>query len=504
MQKKIKFKRFEKTERSIKEIVEEDGVIGVSDILYITEKLCLLLNKPTNNEAEKNTTIYPDNIMVNVYGDIRIVQKVKEPSILEPYIPPELPHFKSEDSKAEVYSIGILMLYMMTGKEKKKEMNIGLISPDVIPLIESCTAFDPNERFNDTAQLLAVIQSKTGFRIESITSFPGIFLICLAVAFTSFFGWIGTKQGADYGKSTGYRSGFLKGFDQGYLDAPGIGLNPVSAERNNGNLSGNFIVEDGPIAVYDGEYVYFLTAESLCRMDPYTREIDYIEKLSNAYGLQCLDGSLYYCLDGKIYQKNAKTEKAKIVCESGGMQFYIFENEFYLYDEYGTGYLYRLEVGKGLLKQLNGTVSYKCLNIVDGQLYYISPEWDNCLCRSDLDGGNNTIISSGKYRSMCIYDGQIFAVDEDGIVCMDFKGGNNKRIVNGEINDPNVCNGGIYYISENGSLEWMSIDGKYRYTIVNTKTRCFNVAGQWIIYKNEEDNDSLWRVHIGGSYNARI
>lgn len=504
MQRKKRFRWSGKTERSVAEIVIEDGVMRQRDVIYIIKKLCSLPDSPVSGgDTGWKMFIHPENVMVNIHGDIRTGETVHPLSALEPYMPPELAQTDPSAQGARVYALGMLMLYMATGKATKADMNIESVSRVLRSLIERSTAFDPRERFPDTKALLAAIRREAGKKAMSILSV--ISLICLAAVLVFFFGRAGQSQGGAAGEKTGYRSGFSEGFEQGFSDAPGIGLNTASLNAHNGNLSGNFSAEGGPFAVCGEDGVYYLTGENLCRMDPYTKETEIMAVVSDAYALQYYNGWLYYCAEEGVFRMDVKTAEAEIVCESPGMQLYIFDDGFYLYDSAGTGYLYRIDTEKGALIQLNGATAYHCLNIVNGQLYYISPDRENCLCRSDLDGGSLSVISSGTYESMCVYDGSIYAATEDGMVRMDLNGGNPESILSRAVYDPNVSDGGIFYISGQGrTLEWMSLDDKTRYTVVTARTGSFNVAGQWIFYRNEDDGGRLWRVRIGGSDNTRV
>lgn len=506
MQRKIRFRWSGKAERSVAEIVTEDGAMRPRNVLYIIQKLCSLPgSSPSGEEAWRQTPIHPENIIVSAHGDVRAEETARPLSALEPYLPPELQQADLSAPGAKVYALGMLMLYMATGKKTKADLDSESVNRVLLSLIERCTAFDPKERFQDAKALLAAIRREAGPVKKILHVLTVLFLACLAVVLVSFFGRAGLFRGGAAGEKTGYRSGFSEGFAQGFADAPGIGLSIASLGAHSGNLSGNFAAEGGPFAVCGEDAVYCLAGESLCRMDPYTKEIEIMSEITGAYALQYYNGSLYYCTEKNLCRMDLKTSKEEIVCESRGMQFYIFDDDFYLYDSAGTGYLYRIDPEKDTLIQLNGATSYRCLNIVNGQLYYISPDRGNCLCRSDLDGSNTSVISSGVYETICVYDGSIFAATGGGVIRMGLNGGNPESILSRAVYNPNVSNGGIFYISGQGrTLEWMSLDGKTRYTVVTAKTGSFNVAGQWIFYRNDDDGGRLWRVHIGGSDNARV
>ena len=506
MKNKKRFRWGEKKERTVSEIISEDGTLGQQDVLYISEKLCSRLEStfPGENSRHK-ALIHPGSVVVDIHGDVRIADTESFFSSAEPYLPPEWSSSDPYTPGAAVYAIGMLMLFMATGKGTKSELNTGTLSRTLRSLIQRCTAFDPKERFSDLNELMTALRQETGSgkKVRSVLAL--LFLICLTGGPAFFFGREGMLNGSAAGERKGYRSGFKRGFEQGFSDMPGIGISEASPDGHNGNLSGNMILAEGPFAARSEEEVFYLTEKNLCRMDPYTQEVEVMAEMSDAYDLQYHNGYLYYCVGENLCRMDIQTAEAETVCESGGMKLYIFNDTIYLYDKEGTGYLYRVDIEGGALIQLNGAASFHCLNIVDGQLYYISPENDHCLCRSDIDGGNQSVISSGVYESMCIYNGSIIAAAGDGLIRMNLNGGNPENILSGSAYEPNVSDGGIFYVSgQRRTLEWMSLDGRVRYTVVPTGTGSFNVAGQWIFYKNEDDGGSLWRVRIGGSDNVRI
>ena len=501
-----KFKWRGAPERSIDEIVSIDGTMRPGEVLWVIRSLCeMSAGADAGKGNMRDIFFHPKNVFLNLNGEVRTEGITHQLSAIEPYLPPELTQADSYVPEAEVYAMGILMLYMATGKAVKEEVDTESVSRLLRSLITRCTAFDPEKRFRDTKALLAAIRYETGIRKKMRYLLPALLIVALAGVLVFFFGRTGSLRGSEQGEGEGYGLGYTEGFAKGFTDAPGIVIQPALPDSQNGNLSGNYFTENGPLSVCDGDVVYYLTGESLYRMDPYTRETRKLADVSDAYSLQYHDGRLWYCTESQLFRMHPETGEAETVCESDGMKFYIFDDTLYLYDQDGTQYLYRVDPEKGSLIQVNGATSYQCLNIVEGQLYYISPDRGMCLCRSNLDGSNESIISSGVYETMCVHDGSIYAVTADGMLCMDLNGGNPERVISHTVYDPNVSDGGIFYISGKGrTLEWMSLDGKTRFTVVTTKTGAFNVAGQWIFYRNEEDGGRLWRVHIGGTNNARV
>lgn len=506
MRKMSRLIRKEKTEQSVSEMVTENKSLRFKDILYIIEQLCLLPGlSGAEGENGQICRIHPDNVIIDIRGDVRLDDRNLPISVIESYIPSESDQTNPAEPGAAVYALGILMLYMATGQCKKTEADPAVIGRSLFLLIERCAAFDPEERFQNIKELREAIEhemraGKNAVRAALVTA-----LSCLMIGFLVFFWQEGKTRGRTAGEAIGYKNGFSNGFRQGFSDAPGIGIRSASFDAGNGNLSGNFAAKGGAIAVSGEDAEFFIFEGDICSMNPYTKEIHTVAVDAEAYNLQYYDEALYYCTKEHIIRMDPESLKKEVICDSRGGQFYIFDDIFYLYDSSGTGYLYRIDRNNGTLTQLNGAMKYRHLNVAKKKLYYIAPDRGGCICCSELDGGRERLISSSAYKSFCIYDGGIYAATEGGLVHTDLNGGNPEYLTTLPASFPNVAAGGIYYISDNRrTLEWMSLDGGMRYTVVPTRTATFNIAGHWIFYNNEEDGGRLWKTRISGADSSRV
>ena len=503
MRRKRRFKWSGKTECSMTELVSENGALRSDLVLLITEQLCLLLEHPDNAGPSARVILHPDRIAVNQYGEVRFTEQDVPASELEAYLPPELDRADPSSPRARVYALGMLMLYMSTGQEKKAEAEIALDNSALLPLIERSTAFDPDLRYESVRDLLTAVrrEKNTGRKLFPVL-LTVLFIGLLAAAL--FFAWQkGTAGGAESGAAAGYESGYARGYGQGFSNAPGIGMSAAAVPVHSGNLSGNYAAEEGPITAFRETDVFFLSDGDLFRMNAFTGETQLLRSDPGAYGLQYYEGSLYCCTQEHILRIDPDTAKEEILCDSNGGRLYIYDDVLYFHDSGVTGYLYRINPDKKELTQLAGTGQYRCLNVADRTLYYIDPSNGNVICRSDINGGNLSIISSGAYESFCIYDGGLYVGTEYGLVRMDLNGGSPEILSALPASGPNASDSGVFYISgREKTLEWLSPDGRTRFTVVPTRTSSFQVAGQWIFYRNEEDGGRLWKVRISGSDSA--
>lgn len=67
------------------------------------------------------------------------------------YAPPEQYGFSQTDQRADIYALGILLRYLLTGSTRKND-NIRLYRP-LEKIIEKCTAFSPDDRYSDITEL---------------------------------------------------------------------------------------------------------------------------------------------------------------------------------------------------------------------------------------------------------------------------------------------------------------------------------------------------------------
>lgn len=502
MRKKKRFRWQGQRERSISELVSRDGPLRAEAILPIIRRLCELLEDP--GELAGRRLICPSCVLVDEYGEPRLIERECSRAEWGTYLPPEQDRPEMTAQSEKVYALGMLMLYMASGQEKKAEAEISLGGTGLHSVIRRCTAFDPMNRFEDVRAVHDAV--KREMRVGRKAA-PVVLLLLYAAAVTAlvFAAWrTGGARGAEAGDTAGYRPGYADGYARGSSAAPGIVVRGAPVNGSCGSLSGNYAAPDGPTAAYSEKEVFFLLDGDILRMDAVTGKTELLRKRSGAYSLQYYQGWLYCCTPEHILRIDPETNREEVYCDSLGGRLSIFDDVFYLYDSAGTHYLYRISRTGKSLKQISGAMEYRCLNVAGGKLYYIDPSRGNGICSSDPDGGDANLISSSSYESFCIYDGKITVGTEYGLIRMDLNGGNPEILTSQPAYFPNASESGVFYISGSGrTLEWMSGDGRTRLTVVSSRTASFQLAGQWILYQNEDDGGRLWRVRVSGADNER-
>lgn len=490
-------------ERTLAELVSEDGVLSTGDILAVIRQLCLLPDLSGGGGADRpGARLHPQRIIVGAGGRVR--SDTAELSLTTPgrYLPPEA---DPAPEAVTVYALGMLMLFMATGKESKRNIEVVIADRALLTLIERCTAFDPRERFQNTVQLLEAVKKTERSRRKNLPAMLTALAVCLLSVILFFIWRSGEQRGRAVGEPAGFASGYVDGYEQGLTDAPGIPLRGPTFDTENGNLAGNLTVAGGAVTARSADSVFFLSEDKIFQMNPYTRDLRLLAADTGASDLHYYKDRLYYCTNEQVICLNPETAAAEVICDTHGGRLFIFDNVFYLYDDITTGYLYRLDPRRKQLTQLNGAMKYLCLQIVDGKLYYIASDRGNSIYSSELDGSNEVPVSSNAYESFCIYEDKLYAGTERGLVRMDLNGGNPEYLTTQPARFPNVSEVGIFYLSgTRKNLEWISFDGRMRYVVVPARTATFNVAGQWIFYCNEEDGNRLWRIRVNGADGARV
>jgi predicted Ser/Thr protein kinase len=132
------------------------------DIIKISFQLCdILIYLHEQEKPVIHRDIKPQNVIIKDDGQIilidfdisRIYHSEAEADTqflgTREYAPPEQYGFSQTDSRTDIYSLGILLRYMLTGSEQENS-NIRIYKP-LADIIKKCTAFDPKERYHNAA-----------------------------------------------------------------------------------------------------------------------------------------------------------------------------------------------------------------------------------------------------------------------------------------------------------------------------------------------------------------
>ena len=138
--------------------------LSEQEIVQICIRLCDILAYLHHREKPViHRDIKPQNIIVRPDGSIalidfdiaRVYRSENEADTMffgtVAYAPPEQYGFSQTDCRTDIYSLGIVLRWLLTGSTKENQ-NIRVYRP-LAKIIRKCTAFSPKERYSDVSQV---------------------------------------------------------------------------------------------------------------------------------------------------------------------------------------------------------------------------------------------------------------------------------------------------------------------------------------------------------------
>ncbi len=142
----------------------EERELGEQDIVGICVQLCdILAYLHHREEPIIHRDIKPANVVVRDDGTLalidfdiaRVYHQGSETDTrffgTQAYAPPEQYGFAQTDARADIYALGVLLRWLLTGSARPNG-NVRVYRP-LAKIIDGCTAFSPNERFGDVDQV---------------------------------------------------------------------------------------------------------------------------------------------------------------------------------------------------------------------------------------------------------------------------------------------------------------------------------------------------------------
>ena len=178
-----------------------------TEILAIAAQLCRILE---NMHGRKPPVIHrdikPENIIVRPDGSVVLIDfdisREYKPGAetdtvmfgTKGYAPPEQYGFEQTDQKADIYSFGILLRWLMTGNVRPNR-NV-LIDTNIQHVIDRCTAFAPEDRYESIREVRKDIENASRKKLQISrgtflkVGFAAVLFLCLGFLlgrFTNLF-----------------------------------------------------------------------------------------------------------------------------------------------------------------------------------------------------------------------------------------------------------------------------------------------------------------------------
>ena len=501
--------------RSLYEIVKKGGNLGAKDIFDIVLKLVDILSYLHSRVPPViHRDIKPQNIIVGKDGSIHLIdfgiarfhkyERIQDTSVILTldYASPEQYGFEQTTPLSDIYSLGVVMLFMATGRTARTGLESQIVNNRLRNLIEQCIAFNPKSRIQSVEQIRNYIMRdnnpRKSKRKRSLIV-AALLLICTIFLSVLSYG-IGLFKGKSHADSLGYDRGYNVGYTDGYDAVPVLQARKILPDLNRGNSLGNSAIAGGAYAVQSEDFIFFLSNGNIYKMSESGTETELLVEEKDAAALSFYNGWLYYSSGGNILQTNIYTLETDVLCENLSGEICIVNDCYYVKTNDG---LHLLNTVTGKLTFLNKLSSLMSLNIVDNGLFYID-ENDHSLYSSNLNGKNLTKILDRDCKSICLFEDTLFCAVNDErkkeliIIREDFE----KAKTLSEINAVmiNVTENGIYFINgHDGTINLCSFDGRIRNRISKNRANDFNIAGNWIFYHNAADGNRLWCVRLDGA-----
>lgn len=149
---------------TLTDLVEQRGTFSEKDATSIIVSICSGL-KSLHQHDIVHRDINPNNVMINNSGCVKIIdydisRTVKEHQSKDTqiwgtpgYTAPEQFGFQQTNEKADIYSCGALLNFLLTGKLPNEQIHNGSLRA----VIERCIELDPNNRYTNIDHLRAVL-----------------------------------------------------------------------------------------------------------------------------------------------------------------------------------------------------------------------------------------------------------------------------------------------------------------------------------------------------------
>ncbi|GMQ56140.1 hypothetical protein AN1V17_05330 [Vallitalea sediminicola] len=266
----------------------------------------------------------------------------------------------------------------------------------------------------------------------------------------------------------------------------------------------------------DNDVVYYSQDEYLYKINSYdgkTNSIFLEESLNNFYEKDCY---LYFYGQNRIWKVKSDLSEKKIFIGTGGEQHHkmyikvdnrIFSKNYENIDSANELSSYKLfevvgdEVGKKI-----SDIAINMFDTNNGKVYYTDAVDKKLYCL-DINSNDKKLIIDKMVGSFIIYNNSIYYTDmSDNYKLYSF------NIINSKIT--NITNIPVSNIKRSGNTIYF-LDNKKRIGIynaatgndsryINVFTTIYDIVGNIIYYKNEDDDGKLYKIKTDGSENIKI
>ena len=501
--------------RTLYEIVSGSGPLAAKDILGIALKLAdILCYLHAQTPPVIHRDIKPQNIIVGEAGSIHLIdfgiarvhkqQRRQDTSVVLTldYASPEQYGFEQTTPLSDLYSLGVVLLFLSTGRTVRTDLEAQIVNNRLRNLIEQCIAFNPKMRIQSAQAIRTyILQSGSQHALKRRRRIAAAATLLAAVTALSAAAY-GTGFAAEKGgaEKLGYERGYGNGYTSGYEVASVADRGDWGVVLPEGSSFGNMAASGGSFAAGSDGLVFYIADGGIWRMSANGTDQELLVRDERAGALSFYNGWLYYSSGGRVLQTNIYTQESGVLYQGTPGVLYVTPKHFYLRTDDG---LYRLNANTGEIASIGELSGCSALNIGEENLVFIRTG-DQALYRCELNGSGLRRLVDGVCRSVCLVGDDLFCcMEKDGVkalVRIHSETGESELLLETDAALLNASENGLYYLDRADSLIYRcSFDGRVRERVSGNRASDFNIAEGWVFYHNEGDDGRLWCVRLDGA-----
>lgn len=179
------------------ELVEREGPLPLSRAVPLVEQVCGCLSRLHGASPPIIfRDLKPSNIVLHPSGDLFLIDVGTVRTYHTDDSPdtvfvgtvdtaaPEQFGARQTDERTDIYALGILFYYLLTGELKIQESRLKKLPSRAAYVIHRCTAFDPNDRYSNVTKVASALHPSPWIRIRVGV---GAVVACAIITLGAFF-----------------------------------------------------------------------------------------------------------------------------------------------------------------------------------------------------------------------------------------------------------------------------------------------------------------------------
>ncbi len=418
-----------------------------------------------------------------------------------PYAPPEQYGYSQSTPQTDIYALGIVMIYLLTGNPDRHDLATRVPNAGWRDLIDKCIAFDPAKRPQSVEQVIRKLD-RLGKprRRRGILAVAGAGVIAVAVATVALVhlstsapsaggqpGLAGPSAQSAAASVTTPRqtsAGQSPGTDPSSFAWPMLPPPPSGQYQGGGNYSGN--LSNGGFAVGGDDGALFVaTGTGIVMLDP---QGAYVRTLSapGARALNYFDGLLYFRIGDAVMRMNPDAAKPSELFNTPGENLYIDGGKL-LYDDALDGLSLHLSTLDGHDRAQADDVSGALYRQVSDGWEFFSQGDDAELTMRELATGRTYDLKRSHANWSTVWGGFLYYTHHENLSYathrIDLATGLEEAVTDQSLDFMVATDQGVFGMSpDNLELDLVAPGGAVT-TLVPGNTGFFCVAGEWVFYQ---------------------